>query len=255
MVYNRTRMPRTIFVLLPAYNEARSLTRLIPDLLQTLRAKGHAPRICVADDGSRDSTAQVLERYAAEPVTTIHHEKNRGYGAALDSGYRWILDNGHPGDLVIAMDADCTHPVEFIPSILEKFDNGFEVVTASYELPGGHATGVPLLRRCMSRVINAMFRAAVRIPGAHTYTNGFRGYAWTVLKQAEDRFGRPLIQETGFPGGVELFLKVSHGVNTVGEVPFDLRYERRGADSKIRIFSTIVRYLALWWRSRDWKPA
>lgn len=245
--------PRSVFVLLPAYNEVSSLKRLIPELLATLRNIGERPILCIVDDASTDGTPSLLKSFAADKaVHGLKHAINRGYGAALLTGYQWILQRGRPGDVVISMDADRTHPVEYVPRLLAKIDEGAPVVTASYHKPGGRAFGIPWTRLVMSRVLNTLLGWRVHLPGAKTFTNGFRAYRWTALKETQAAYGDHFIEETGFPGGTELFIKTTALVGGCAEVPFELHYELRGSDSKIRIATTVRRYASLLLRAGEW---
>jgi len=239
------------FVLLPALNEAKTLATLVPHIGQTLSATPPF-EIVVVNDGSSDQTTTVLMSCAAQwPVRELRHSVNQGYAAALRTGYLHILGvSENPQDRIVAMDSDGTQGPEFIGALVGALDGGLDAVTASYEMPGGGVTGVPWLRRCMSRVINAMFQMAVPFPGIKTYTNGFRGYRVSALRRVHDQFGRRLIEDPGFPGGTELFLKVGQSGARLGEVPFVLHYERRGGDSKIRIGRTIWGYLRLIFRAK-----
>lgn len=90
----------SIFVF--SYNEADNLRRLIPVINMFLADNVVDGELIIVNDGSVDDTEGVLEDYKSEPnVRIIHHEKNKGIGEALKSGYRtakkeWIV--GVPGD-------------------------------------------------------------------------------------------------------------------------------------------------------------
>jgi dolichol-phosphate mannosyltransferase len=188
------------------------------------------------------------------PVEEVLHPENRGYGAALLSGYRWILDRETgPASVVVSLDADGTHGPEYILSLVSKVREGWDIVTASYTMAGGAVTGVPLYRALLSRMVNGLFWLFCRVPGAYTYSNGFRAYRLGALQRAEERFGKSLIEETGFAGGAELFLRAAACGGRAAEVPFVLRYERRGKNSKIRFIPTILGYLRLIARARSWR--
>jgi len=239
-----------VFIVLPAWNEEGALRTLVP--LLALHLKPYLFEIVVVNDGSRDGTAALVSDFSKQwPLHEIRHRVNQGYGAALRSGYLYVLQTSQgPGDLVISMDSDGTQGPEFLPVLIDALQQGQDAVTASYEMPGGGVTGVPFLRRIMSRVINTLFHVATPFPGVHTYTNGFRGYRVAALRKVQHTFGAHLIDDNGFPGGAELFLKIAQSGATLGEVPFVLHYEKRGADSKIRIGQTIRGYLKLIFRAR-----
>jgi dolichol-phosphate mannosyltransferase len=106
----------------------------------------------------------------------------------------------------------------------------------------------------MSAGANFLFKLAFPKTGVHTYTNGYRGYRVALLQKLHDRYGDSLIVESGFAGGTELFLKALQFGASAAEIPFTLHYERRGANSKIRIGRTIAGYLALLRRLRSENP-
>jgi glycosyltransferase involved in cell wall biosynthesis len=74
----------------PAHNEEANLEGLVREALETLPSIAETFEIIAVDDGSRDRTAQIADRLAAEHpdvVRVVHHEVNRGYGGALRSGF------------------------------------------------------------------------------------------------------------------------------------------------------------------------
>lgn len=87
-------------VLIPAYNEAPRLAEVLRDTAR------HAPDFdrVVVDDASADGTGEVAR---AEGATVLRHPFNMGYGAALQTGYRWALRRGYR--VVVQLDADGQH--------------------------------------------------------------------------------------------------------------------------------------------------
>jgi len=237
---------QTAYVILPAYNEAEALSALVPTIARTLQGFKKPVRILVVNDGSSDGTIDLISSLAkTHPVQELRHTVNRGYGAALATGLRWVAQNAHSADAAVTLDADNTQDPGYIPSLLTMIELGYDVVTASYTMEGGQATGIPALRRVMSGVINTLFRLICRYPGIETYTNGFRGYRAAAIQRVSQIYGEALIEEAGFPGGTEFFLKVLGAGGKAAQVPFKLHYERRGKGSKIRLVATIQRYLKL----------
>jgi dolichol-phosphate mannosyltransferase len=236
----------TVFIVLPAYNEESALRQLLPDISQTLQSHNLPYKTCLVDDGSTDGTNTLVRTLAQEiPLDYIRHPTNQGYGAALRSGLLWVVQNGGPQDSAITMDADTTHSPRYIPTLLSKLSEGYDVVTASYTAPGGQSFGLPWQRRLLSWGANGLLWLRFHLPGVRTYPNGFRAYRVGALQRAHQQFGDHWLQETNFAGGTEAFIKVLRAGGRAGEVPFDLHYEKRGLESKIHIPRTILSYLKL----------
>jgi glycosyltransferase involved in cell wall biosynthesis len=119
----RTRMP-LISCVLPAYNEGKNLVSLIPLLCQQLSELSPHYEVWIIDDGSSDTTAEVVIAFtASHPVNLLQLTRNFGKENAITAG----LDHAH-GDLVILMDADFQHPVSEIPRFYSYWQQGFDMV-------------------------------------------------------------------------------------------------------------------------------
>lgn len=99
-----------ILALIPAYNEAEKIGKVIKETLQYCD-------VLVVDDGSIDTTGKIAEESGAFVVT---HEKNRGKGDALITGFTYALKNGY--ESIITLDADGQHDPSEIPKFLKKGD-------------------------------------------------------------------------------------------------------------------------------------
>ena len=86
---------KRIFCIIPAYNEAETITKVINDV------RPYVSEIVVVDDGSADRTGELAEK---QGVTVLRHIINRGQGAALETGNQYAL--AHGADIIIHFDAD-----------------------------------------------------------------------------------------------------------------------------------------------------
>lgn len=112
---------------MPAYNEARNLGMLVPQVLAALQALSPQVELILVNDGSRDDTAAVARALcAAHPgVVFVNLSRNFGKEAALTAG----LDSAQ-GEVVVLMDSDGQHPTAMLAEMLQKWREGSDVVYA-----------------------------------------------------------------------------------------------------------------------------
>lgn len=237
-------------IVLPAYNEAVALPRLLSAIAADLPADLSA-RVIVVDDGSTDDTAAIARAQdVALPVHAIAHPRNLGLGAALRTGILAAVANTADDDVIVVMDADNTHAPALIPRMVDAVGAGADVAIASRYAPGGREVGLSWHRRIMSRGASALLRAAFQLPGVRDYTCGYRVYRAGILRRAISVFGDRLIEERGFVCMAELLIKLSRLGARIAEVPLVLRYDLKAGPSKVKIIPTILRYLRLIARGR-----
>jgi len=129
-------------VVIPAYNEENGIAEIASRVLAIepeLKKVGvDGLELLVVDDGSRDRTAEVAE--AIPGVCLIRHPKNKGYGAALKTGF-----SKASGELIGFLDADGTYPPEYFPQLCQAALNGKDLVIGSRM--AGEDSRMPLTRR------------------------------------------------------------------------------------------------------------
>ncbi len=117
---------KTLSCVIPCWNEAANLQRLLPMLSDILGGLADAWEIILIDDGSTDHTGAVLAQWAQRPgFRALQLSRNFGKEAALTAG----LEAAH-GDAVILMDADLQHPPSLLPTLVEHWRRGIDVVYA-----------------------------------------------------------------------------------------------------------------------------
>src|SRR5215203_5526797 len=91
MIFMSSIQPRpSISVFFPAYNDAHSIGKLVEDALEVLPNLTDTYEVIVVNDGSADDTREVLRQLESkyEALRIVEHETNKGYGGALQSGFR-----------------------------------------------------------------------------------------------------------------------------------------------------------------------
>jgi len=241
---------KTLWIALPAYNEERSLPRLLERYVAlgtALRGRGAGLGVRVVDDGSRDGTAAAAAAFKPRlALEVVPHGVNRGLGAALRTGLLAALAPSGADDVIGTMDADDTHdPALFVPMWDRLEAERADVVIASRYAPGGQEIGLSPLRRVLSRGASLLLTVTAPVRGARDYTCGFRLYRAALLRKAAQVWGERLIEEAGFTCMAELLLKLGRGGARVTESPLVLRYDRKEGASKMKMMRTIARYAEL----------
>lgn len=157
-------------VVIPAYNEEKGIIEIMERVLtirDSLKEAGvEDMELLVVNDGSHDRTAEVANQVACKHdcVRIISHPRNRGYGAALKTGFAQAR-----GELVGFLDADGTYPPEYFPQLCREALNGAELVIGSRM--AGAESRMPLTRR----VGNVIFATLLSLLGWQHVTDSASG--------------------------------------------------------------------------------
>jgi len=237
-----------IYVSMPAYNEEEALPPLIEQIAQV--REDLLPEICavVVDDGSADSTAEVVRNLAQtyKWLTLIQHDVNQGLAQGIRSAFDYALVHATPDDIVVTLDADNTQPPRYIYDMMTKINQGVDVVIASRFQPGAEVHGVPIVRRLYSQVMSVLFQIVLPIKRVRDYSCGYRAYRVAAIQKAYDTYGADFITEQGFACMVEILVQLNRlKTITFDEIPFILRYDMKPTETKMKVLKTISETLRL----------
>ncbi len=118
-------MNKRLSVVVSVYNEEAALEKFYEEAVAVLGKISWDYQIVFVNDGSQDRSLEIIKRLAKTDsrVKLISFSRNFGHEAAMIAG----IDYSH-GDGIICMDADLQHPVEYIPMIIKKFEEGAQVI-------------------------------------------------------------------------------------------------------------------------------
>jgi dolichol-phosphate mannosyltransferase len=226
---------------IPAYNEAENVPRLLTDLAPVARRLG--ARVIVVDDGSTDGTAEVIREHAQDMhLAVVSHRVNLGLGTAINTGIRAALGESSDEDAIVTLEADTTSDLTDLPRMLELFEEGADIVLASVYAPGGKIIGVEPWRIAASKSVSNTFRMLGGLREIHTLSSLYRVYRAGTLRRAADTYGYLLVREPGFAANVELLLKLYNAGAKVAEVPTVNDWTTRKGQSKMQLKPTVLAY-------------
>jgi glycosyltransferase involved in cell wall biosynthesis len=191
---------------IPAFNEEKTIAKVI------LLAQRYADVVVVCDDGSQDLTAEISQRLGA---IVIRHEKNIGYGAAIQELFKKAkaLD----ADLLLTLDADGQHDPKEIGALLEPIlKDEADIVIGSRFLKDSQ-TKIPAYRRFGIKLINAL-SAKTEEGNLSDAQSGFRAYNKKATQSLR-------LIESGMGLSAEVLLKAKGNGLRIKEVPISCRYE------------------------------
>jgi glycosyltransferase involved in cell wall biosynthesis len=113
---------RTISIVVPLYNEEGNVERLHEEILESVKTNNLAAEIIFVNDGSSDKTFEKAVRL--RPLKLVNFRGNFGQTSAMDAGIK-----AAEGDIIVTMDGDLQNDPHDIPKLLDKMDEGFDVVS------------------------------------------------------------------------------------------------------------------------------
>jgi dolichol-phosphate mannosyltransferase len=164
-----------ITIMLPCYNEEAILPGNLKTVIAYLEGKAHKYnwQVLIVNDGSKDNTGEIADAFAKErkEIKVIHHPVNLNLGHALQSGFRHS-----DGSIIVVLDVDLSYGTEYIEIMVDKMiETQADIVIASPYMKGGKVTGVPFLRRVMSKYVNKFMSFASQ-DKYYTFTGMARAY-------------------------------------------------------------------------------
>lgn len=212
-------MNETLCVLIPSYNEERSIGRLVSAL------RSMELTVYVVDDGSVDNTAMIAE---AEGGVVVKHRRNMGKGASMREGFRHIIKKGY--DAVVVMDGDGQHVVGDIGRFVDRMrQTGADMIIGNRMLD---TSSMPVARIYTNRFMSALISliARQRVPDTQS---GFRLIRTDVLRTIR-------LESSNYEIESEMIIEVARRGYRIDSVPIKTVYE--GEKSRINPVIDTLRF-------------
>jgi len=228
-------------VVLPVYNEVRSLKRAVEETVYFLVRIGLDFEVIIAEDGSTDGTAELAESISAlDPrVKCFSHGDRLGRGRALTEAFR-----RSEGSVLVYMDVDLATELRFLEPLIEAVFEGYDMVTGSRALPQSRVS------RSMKRgVTSLVYNSFVRLllgSDIHDHQCGFKAFRRETLLKVLDK-----VRAKHWFWDTEILVLATRMGLSVNEVPISWR---EGEKTKVNLFRDFIdmgfQTLKLWWRLR-----
>jgi len=218
-----------IFILIPAYNAAKTL----PDVIDRLSQVVSPHQLIVVDDGSTDNTATVLQHYG---VVVLSHPQNQGKGAALRTGMDYALRHG--ARAVITLDADGQHDPQELPQFLKHSSADLVIGTREHTLKS-----TPF-HRYLSNSITSLILSLVAKQRIRDSQSGYRLLSARVMRTIN-------LVTHRYETESEILIKAGRRGFSIDALPIQTVYSRENI-SHIQPLRDTWRFIVLIFRSFFW---
>ena len=227
----------TYSFVIPVYNESARVLAALTSVVGCIRARGWNAEVLVVNDGSTDSTAELVRAFAqtAPEVRLLENPGNRGKGYSVRSGMLQAR-----GNVALFTDADLSAPIEEAERLFAAIKQGADIAIGSRWLESSRQTQrQPLYRQFFGRCFNAVTHLIMRLPFADTQC-GFKAF---TRQAAQTVFQLQTVERWGFDPEI-LFIALKRDFWII-EVPVTWAHDERSRMSYLKDGLKMLQELAI----------
>jgi glycosyltransferase involved in cell wall biosynthesis len=223
-----------LYVCIPAYNEAQTVGVLLWRIRKVFQEYPRDYEIFVYNDGSSDTTAEVLKSYAdVLPLTVLGGSEHLGYDRALEALCRAVATRTrYPRrDAMITMQADFTDQPEHLPELIKRFEGGADLVVAERTL--SDSTPKPVRR--LHWIASWAARRAGTVAGVADPFGALRLYRISLIRDLiKDAGETPVVHGHGWAANLSILQRAAPRARRIEAVAVEPRYDVRARETRIR---------------------
>ncbi len=222
-----------IYVCIPSFDEGPTIGLLLWKIRKVFQEFPREYQLFVANDGSTDQSAEILEPYLKIlPLTVVRHSVRQGYARSVEELLHLALERTDrpKRDSAIVMQADFSHGPQFLPDFVRRLESGADMVVGEATLSGEPSRG----RRLVRQWAPFLLRRAVRVPGVTDTVSGFVAFRLMTLKNAVRQPGAALLTSEGWAANAELIGRAAQHARRIETVPVVERHDLRTRESRVR---------------------
>ncbi len=227
-----------IYVCIPSFNEAPTIGLVLWKIRRVFEEFAREYQLLVVDDGSTDTTPEILEPYTkALPLTVVRHPDRRGYAKSVEGLVHLALERTDrpKRDGLVLMHGDFAHGPQYLPDFVRRLESGADMVVGeATALEGEPSRG----RRMVRRWAPLLLPRAVRVPGVRDMVSGFAAFRLMTLRNALRHPTSTLLTSEGWAASAELLARAAQHARRIETVPMVERHDLKTRSSRVEPWQT-----------------
>lgn len=218
-------------IVVPAHNEEDNIVKVVEEIERSLNLDYE---LIIVNDNSTDSTAELVQELSRRysNIKLVHNKLRKGFANALKTGF-----NNVTTDIVIPVMADLCDDLSVIPNMLDKMNQGYDIVCGSRYIKGGVRLGGSKVKGFLSCCAGRSLSFLLGLP-THDIANAFKMYRKRVIDSID-------IKSKAFEISMEIPLKAYYAGFKIAEIP-TVWNERKEGQSNFKVMRLLPAYIKLY---------